>query len=246
MLMVNSPKSNMAAARDKNTAKRTYGLCVPDSFGINGADRPSAIGCWRWSNLFLFHSFDYLDLSRSRSMVISCAFRYLISSCLVLGIGSFNSPVSSLFKCALRSSGCKHFASKPALRSIGSHSAMQMKFEFHEAQQSHEYNVGKVQRGYYSADPDGKVDKVIDRVMSEHLEDGSDEELKPNAESETLKYMPSLDVEDPIVAAMLKVCKIDGVTGFEMLDSRWNGNEGSQSIAEIRLLLAKALTLCRR
>jgi hypothetical protein len=159
----------------------------------------------------------------------------LICSCLVLGSGSFQIPFSASFKNGLQSSGCKQYVSagfKPPLRS-SANSALQMKFEFHEAQQSHEYNVGKVQRGYYSADPDGKVDKVIDRVMNEHLEDSSEENLTPNAESETLKYMPSLDIDDPIVAAMLKVCKVDGVTGFEMLDSRWNGNEGAQRFSGI-------------
>jgi hypothetical protein len=102
------------------------------------------------------------------------------------------------------------------------------KFEFHEAQQSHEYNVGKVQRGYYSADPDGKVEKVIDRVMTQHMVDGTKEDsLEPEPTDETLKYLPSLELSDPIIAAMLKVCKVEQVKGFEMLDSRWNGNEGT-------------------
>lgn len=39
------------------------------------------------------------------------------------------------------------------------------------------------------------------------------------------KYMPSLDPNDPIIAALTTVCKCGAVHNFELLDSRWNGNE---------------------
>jgi hypothetical protein len=118
------------------------------------------------------------------------------------------------------------------------------KFEFHEAQQSHEYNVGKVQRGYYSADPDGKVEKVIDRVMTQHMVDGTKEDsLEPEPTDETPKYLPSLELSDPIIAAMLKVCKVEQVKGFEMLDSRWNGNEGTNHTETIQIITLTELPL---
>eukprot|EP00752_Nemacystus_decipiens_P007970 g7123.t1 len=39
------------------------------------------------------------------------------------------------------------------------------------------------------------------------------------------KYMPSTDDTDPIVKALKTVLKCKEVTGWELLDSRWNGNE---------------------
>lgn len=39
------------------------------------------------------------------------------------------------------------------------------------------------------------------------------------------KFMPSLDPADPIVSSLLSVCQAKAVTGFELLDKRWNGNE---------------------
>ena len=39
------------------------------------------------------------------------------------------------------------------------------------------------------------------------------------------KYMPSTEPDDPIVAALQTVCGVGKVRGWELLDSRWNGNE---------------------
>ena len=63
------------------------------------------------------------------------------------------------------------------------------------------------------------------------MDDDSNKAVEDVLESEptdnTLKYLPSLDASDPIITAMLKVCKVEQVRSFEMLDSRWNGNEGA-------------------
>jgi len=43
---------------------------------------------------------------------------------------------------------------------------------------------------------------------------------------ETLKYQPSVDLSDPISSALTKISPSStGVKSFELLDSRWNGNE---------------------
>lgn len=41
------------------------------------------------------------------------------------------------------------------------------------------------------------------------------------------RYMPTLDLNDPVCLAIATLCGGNGarVTGFELLDSRWNGNE---------------------
>ena len=165
---------------------------------------------------------------------------YILFGLFIIGVGSYQNTHVSREHITLDSRICSsHWTSRLKLqprRSAHSNS-LKMKFEFHEAQQSHEYNVGKVQRGYYSADPDGKVDKVIDRVMTQHMLDKKNEEENelPLDEDDTLKYMPSLDLSDPIVSSMIKVCKVEEVTGFEMLDSRWNGNEGSKPFHRLKM-----------
>eukprot|EP00612_Vaucheria_litorea_P001246 CAMPEP_0171452614 /NCGR_PEP_ID=MMETSP0945-20130129/652_1 /TAXON_ID=109269 /ORGANISM="Vaucheria litorea, Strain CCMP2940" /LENGTH=347 /DNA_ID=CAMNT_0011977317 /DNA_START=153 /DNA_END=1196 /DNA_ORIENTATION=- len=42
---------------------------------------------------------------------------------------------------------------------------------------------------------------------------------------DVLKYMPSTSSNDPISNALMKVLKCEEVMKFELLDSRWNGNE---------------------
>jgi len=45
-------------------------------------------------------------------------------------------------------------------------------------------------------------------------------------DSDVPKYRPSLKPHDPIVKALQEVLKSDEVVSFDLIDSRWNGNEG--------------------
>lgn len=47
---------------------------------------------------------------------------------------------------------------------------MRCGLEFHEAQQSRQYNIAKAQGGYYSHDEKGSVDGNFERVMDKRSE----------------------------------------------------------------------------
>jgi protein-ribulosamine 3-kinase len=49
--------------------------------------------------------------------------------------------------------------------------------------------------------------------------------VEASDESGPLRYMPSADAADPVSLAAAAMCGGARVTGFELLDSRWNGNE---------------------
>eukprot|EP00929_Paragymnodinium_shiwhaense_P109304 TRINITY_DN75725_c0_g1_i1.p1 TRINITY_DN75725_c0_g1~~TRINITY_DN75725_c0_g1_i1.p1 ORF type:complete len:436 (+),score=63.37 TRINITY_DN75725_c0_g1_i1:57-1364(+) len=68
-------------------------------------------------------------------------------------------------------------------------------------------------------------------VSQQELADTEVEELlntanEGKAQATDKKYHPSTDASDPITAALVKVCGCTTVLGYELLDSRWNGNEG--------------------
>ncbi|GMH73900.1 hypothetical protein TL16_g06315 [Triparma laevis f. inornata] len=47
----------------------------------------------------------------------------------------------------------------------------------------------------------------------------------PDPNDDTPKYRPSLNPDDPIVSSLQKALKSSRVKSFELIDSRWNGNE---------------------
>jgi len=94
--------------------------------------------------------------------------------------------------------------------------------DFHEAQQSRQYNIVKQQGGYYKADTEGNPDAAFEKVIEERMTNAT---FLESEETLVNKYMPSLEHSDPIIEALMSVCKASNVTDFELLDSRWNGNE---------------------
>lgn len=48
-----------------------------------------------------------------------------------------------------------------------------------------------------------------------------------------LRYMPSLALDDPIVASLTSVCGATTVTAMTLLDSRWNGNEAFRADTDV-------------
>ena len=114
------------------------------------------------------------------------------------------------------------------------YTSMQLEFPRREAQQSRQYNVAKVRGGYYISDKHG--DAPMEEVIASKLADvgpGSSEEATAEQvgtdamveDALELRYLPSLDPADPIVADICRLELATEVYSFELLDSRWNGNE---------------------
>ncbi|CAM9944383.1 unnamed protein product [Choristocarpus tenellus] len=71
-------------------------------------------------------------------------------------------------------------------------------------------------------DLDVEAQLEAERIMQQ-LESGSGGHQAVH--DETPKYQPSTEESDPIVQSLKSVLECQEVTGFELLDSRWNGNE---------------------
>eukprot|EP00960_Hanusia_phi_P045760 757416-Hanusia_phi.AAC.1 len=115
-------------------------------------------------------------------------------------------------------------------------SALRAKFEFYEVQQSRQYNIAKIQQGYYTRDAEGQV--PLENVLSQKFK-AMDKEVEMSAEGKQIglddfvaiqsgfpkqKYLPSLAAEDPIIEAITTKCGARKVLSFQLLDQRWNGN----------------------
>jgi hypothetical protein len=137
------------------------------------------------------------------------------------------------------------------LRPLAPAISMQLEFPRREVQQSRQYNVAKVRGGYYVSYKSG--DAPLEDIIASKTADAGREEAekvdgavpgkglnneefaalidtKPQSEAEAAssmasKYMPSLDPEDPIVKEIYRLELASRVLSFELLDSRWNGNE---------------------
>lgn len=129
-----------------------------------------------------------------------------------------------------------------------------------EVQQSREYNVAKVRGGYYMSDKEGEA--PLEEVITSKLADcASDDDVTEadtagarrwgqglndedfavfvsrqaaDAAEDTppSKYMPSLKRDDPIIKEIYRLELASRVISFELLDSRWNGNEVLQYITD--------------
>jgi len=66
-----------------------------------------------------------------------------------------------------------------------------------------------------------EAEKIMKQLEARASNIGNEETIQAEQ-----KYMPSTSTSDPIVDALKNICKVQEVTGFELLDSRWNGNEG--------------------
>ncbi|CAE8589659.1 unnamed protein product [Polarella glacialis] len=73
-----------------------------------------------------------------------------------------------------------------------------------------------------------EADRILQRLEAQGRQVAEDQ-LEG---SEEVKYQPSTDPSDPIVAALRAVCNVSAVSRFELLDSRWNGNEAMRYDAD--------------
>lgn len=81
---------------------------------------------------------------------------------------------------------------------------------------------GSIIRDTSGLDDDIGAQVEAERIMKTLEKDATRENMIPD---DVPKYMPSLKPEDPVVIALKSVLQCHEVTAFELLDSRWNGNE---------------------
>ena len=139
---------------------------------------------------------------------------------------------------------------------------MGLEFPRREAQQSREYNVARVRGGYYLSDKEGNApleEVIASRVADVGQPGDADADDADDADDARApggapvagagegpadvvaasKYMPSLDPDDPILREIYRLDLAKRVTSFELLDSRWNGNEVLQYFTDQGSLFVK-------
>ena len=137
---------------------------------------------------------------------------------------------------AMKNFKLSHGASKVSNRYSGLF-ALRSKFEFYEVQQSRQYNIAKIQQGYYVTDADGQVPlenvlapkfksstRAADDMTAIEKDMGLDDFVVLQSGYPKPKYLPSLSANDPIVQAITNKCGARQVLSFHLLDKRWNGN----------------------
>ncbi|TFJ83631.1 hypothetical protein NSK_004735 [Nannochloropsis salina CCMP1776] len=90
-------------------------------------------------------------------------------------------------------------------------------------EQQSDHSQSKVQGNLADVIADARAQEEAEKIMKE-LEDGAVREMG-EAQAAGPKYMPSTEPDDPIVMSLQKVLGVGRVEKWELLDSRWNGNE---------------------
>ena len=145
-----------------------------------------------------------------RSPNLACAF--LAAAAASTHAFLFPSPSSS---CSSLSTAA------PAARGLARRHATPAQQD-HQQQQSGQPQP-KAQGNLADIIADARAQEEAEKIMKQ-MEEGAVREMG-EAQAAGPKYMPSIEPDDPIVQALQKVLGVGVVEKWELLDSRWNGNE---------------------